>query len=314
MIDALRLWRAQGQDALIALRRSAAKDELWHARTLHSLAAHADEAMLLATCERFEAYVLADRPDQAARALPLNVPCCDFLSGTDAARHLLRVAAGLESRILGETHILGQVAAAARMAASAGSIHVHLARLAHHALRAGRRVRAETELGRLSGSYVQSAVRAASGTRIAVIGSGAMARETVLALCAADVRDVIVLARHAARADEMLGSMAKVVALTELRSVLPTLDAVILATSSPRAVIFATDIAARSNPLLLVDLGVPANVAEDVRTLRNVSVLSLADLAGPRHADSVIAAAELIVESELDRMLASRARRQGVVA
>src|SRR5262245_15601450 len=147
------------------------------------------QAIVLSTCNRTELYVHALRPGDHARAEALLMAAtlgedaaCETLTrltGRDAARHLFRVAAGLESLVLGEAEILGQIRGSIEIARSAGSAGAFLARLFQAALRAGGRARSETGIGTGALSVASAAVRLLAGVQadlasatVVVVGAG----------------------------------------------------------------------------------------------------------------------------------------------
>ncbi len=316
MIERLVAIRVTDAGVLAGARRAMAARADWRREALACVRAHGvfEEAVLLATCERLEVYgVLSGAALDPREAVRHVLPRVDeMLYGEAAARHLLRVAAGLDSRIVGETHVLGQVAAAFREAESVFAADAVLKAAFESATRTGRRVRGETELGRLAGSYVSAAVGRVGGLfeeedrpRIAVLGGGAMARQLVQELIAAGFVDVRVFTRHPERVAKELRGVAEIASLSMLRRELVTLDAVIAATSSPRAIVTEADVEGLDRverPLTFVDLGMPANIETDVTRHAGVRLIGLSDLAGPSHSRLVVAAAEEIVRRELDRL------------
>jgi glutamyl-tRNA reductase len=249
--------------------------------------------VMLSTCNRFEVYWWgsAQWSDWFARQ-GHQVPRTALveLQGLSAIRHLFTVAAGLDSQILGETEILGQVRRAWRLAREVGATSRELDLVFAAALAAGRRVRRETSLGRHPASIGSVAVDTASQTvdgwagRVAlVIGAGEAARRVVATLVERDA-EVHVLSRHAERAQtvgQALGVRAE--SWQSLDDWLADADAVFTATSAPRAFLTRERLemaCARRNrpPLVLVDLGVPRNVAAEARNLAGLTILDLDDL------------------------------------
>lgn len=323
MIERIAVLRAT-PSSCVAARRAIAADPATPDALARALRSRFAEAAIVATCERFEAVVVPHAGDDSSDAgLPEPLREAGWLVGRAAIRHVLRTAAGLESRIAGETHILGQVAAAARRAAAIGTSGPTLRHLFERAARVGRRVRSETDLGRLASSYVTLAAErvaacvAAGGAPalVGVVGSGALAAELVTALGERGVVSVRVFARHVERARAAIAdSSATFSLLAELPEHVTTLDALVTATSSPRAIIDAAMLAHARRLRLVVDLGAPSNVADDVAAIAAIELRRLADLAGPTHAASTIAAAEAIVEAELDRLARQAATRTIVLA
>jgi hydroxymethylbilane synthase len=347
MIDRLVSIHAADGEVLAAARRAMASDDRWACRSLAAVRRWFEERLLLATCERCELFGVL-RPGRELPRIPDGVA---MRRGQEAAQHLLRVAAGLESRIVGESHVLGQVAAAGRVAAAAETDGAILRGLLAAAIRTGRRVRTETPLGCLAGSAVRAAVErlerwcpaeaarvghVAPGTRhgahahgrvavAGVLGGGAMALEVADALRSSPQGSgwgrprwrVILFARHVERARLAAGDRPiEIVDIKRITEQVGMLDAVVAATSSARTLIGAEDLRQLRRPLLIVDLGVPANVEASVAALEGVQLVSLAELSGPDHAREVLDAAERIVDEELLRWTrrAAPGRRRVILA
>lgn len=328
MIDRLVAIRVNDAGVLTEARRAMAARPEWKRELLALLRGEGvfEEVALLATCERLEVYgVLAGMPGVADEGASIGGWASDalladaaavVLRGEAAARHLLRVAAGLDSRIVGETHVLGQVSGAYREATDVLATGAGLAAAFESAARTGRRVRGQTQLGRLAGSYVSAAVARVGeiadgrGVRVGVLGSGALARELVEGLVAGGVGDVRVFARHTGAIAEQVGVVAGVYPLGSLVGQLASLDVVIAATSSPRALVSGRDLAGVDvgAGLAFIDLGMPANIDADVAGHAGVRLIGLNELAGPSHSAAAIAEAEGIIERELDRLIKKIAR------
>ncbi len=250
--------------------------------------------LILSTCNRFEVYWwgTAHWNDWFAwQAVPVPRSGLVELQGLSAIRHLFTVASGLDSQILGETEILGQVRRAWRLARELGASARELDLVFAAALAAGRRVRRETSLGRHPASIgsvaVETAAPASGGWtgRVAlVIGAGEAARRVVTTLIERQAR-VHLLSRHAERARtvaEALGVAAD--SWESLDDWLVRADAVFTATSAPSAFLTRERLEAAAarrdsaSPLVVVDLGVPRNVAPEVRGLAGLKILDLDDL------------------------------------
>ena len=274
----------------------------------------ARESVILSTCGRFELY--ADTPLAAARLAELTGVSAELLATglrvhaeIEAARHLLRVAAGLESPIMGEAHVLGQVRDAYLRAMQAESIGPVLSALFRAAIHAGKRVRSETPLGQAAGTYADLAVAQVfaatpADARVLLIGSGRLGEEVARALAARGPQPVTIVSRHARRADTIAaGTGARVAGYDSLPSELSAADAVVACTSSAEPVLHAGMLTERRRPLIVVDLGVPRNVAPEVGNLPGVQVKHLADLVGDTPlSPAIIEAAEAIVEEETARL------------
>lgn len=265
----------------------------------------------VSTCERFEVYALGDvealvnRPDVCAH---------DRYTGEHAAAHLFRVAAGLDSRLVGEPHILGQVRRAADLAESVGVLGSVLRGVFDRAIRCGKRARSESGLDRVTTGYADRAAARASafldGSRgdAIVIGTGAIAREVVAGLAADHQRRIVVAGRHAERTacfGETFG--VRTTALDRLPDAMRAAAAVIAATSSPRTLVHARDVPAERRPLL-IDLGMPGNIEASIAGRVGLDELA----AGSCPAAPIVGHAEQIVRAHVERLVRRERRSEGV--
>ena len=261
------------------------------------------EGVALSTCNRTELYLAAADLDVAERAAVavlarragLSVAALHALVYTHrdgaAARHLFSVASGLDSMILGEAQILGQLRRAAAMAGSAGVSGPVVERLVREAMGAGGRVRERTGIGRASVSVSSAAVELArgvigdlSGRRVLVVGAGKSGEVTAKALSAHGVK-VVVLSRCPKKAAGLAAATDGGVGggLEELDRELVNADVVLSATSAPQPVITRDDLAralaARGGrDLLVIDLAVPRDVDPAARTLDGITLFDLDDV------------------------------------
>ena len=236
-------------------------------------------------------------------------------TGRDAVRHLGHVAAGTESLIFGEAEILGQVRSALETAREAKAVGPFIGALVQHAMRAGRRVRAETEVGHCPASVASESVRAVServnlaGARVVLVGAGAVARSAGILFGKHGTQPPLVVTRttrHGARLARVLGG--KALPWHELATAVADADVVLSATSAPHALITVELVrAARrpgAGPLAIVDLSMPRDVEPGVGRLEGVSVFDLdtlqqrveTNLAARR---SALPAVEAIIEQEV---------------
>lgn len=296
------------------------------------------ELTLVATCNRVELYGWAGlrRPEAARDLLPALAECWtgdtrladELLTqatprvGEAAARHLMRIAAGLESQVLGDAQILGQVRLAWRQAQEAGAAGPGLHRLFEGAIHAGKRVRSQTRIGTGPSSIgAQAAALAAhwcspvrSCRRVVVVGCGQTGSRTARQLVKLGVTDLVLINRSPERARELAGELGVRSAPIEwLHPEAALADVVILATGAETPLLHAGGLsaaraaaAADDRPLRLVDLCVPRNVEAGVADLPNVSVVDLDALVpaiesaqAARHA--AVPIAEAIVEEEVAR-------------
>lgn len=321
-------------------RLTCSRDELTRRLPVLRGESGADHLAVLSTCQRTELYVAwSGRPDPdrliAALAADRGVPveevraAVTWWRGDGAARHLLRVASGLESFVLGETEVIGQVRAAAQVARDAGVCAGELDALLRTAVSAARRVHRETsfvEAGRSVGSAAVDAAAAWSATHFGVHpgarSTGGMAGRRVLMVGAGQIANAVVARasqlgavvtvcnRTRQHAERFAVVGAEVVDLTELDRCLAEADVAVLGTAAPHPLVDPTVLArartGQPGPLLLVDLSVPRNVDPAVRLVPGVSLRDLVDLraAGSDDAASLaadVAVAEEVIEEELVR-------------
>ena len=211
--------------------------------------------------------------------------------GYDAVRHLFRVASGLDSMILGEDQIIGQVRHAYRAASEDGVVPGLLARLFQQASRVGRRVRRESGIGRHALSVsracvemARSAVGDLSGSSVLVVGAGEAGQAAAEALNFAGARDITVVNRTFARAAELAGRLSgRAAAFDKLPESLENSDIVIGCTGSPGYVLGAGEVcramASRpERPLFLMDIAVPRDIDPAAGKVSNVSLRDIDDL------------------------------------
>jgi len=285
------------------------------AEVVQRLSSHGHEAVALSTCNRTELYVAGPDARMARWGAEAELRLLGAGDGLyryedeQAARHLFRVAAGLDSLVAGETQILGQVRAAHALALDESASGATLNRLFQQAIEAGRRVRTETEVARHPVSVPSVAVELAqreldglAGVSALVVGSGAMGQLVALNLMHRGVGRLVVAGRTAARAAELaLRVDAEWVELDGLREALAGVDVVFSATSSAAHVVTEREVGASRAPLLLVDLAVPRDVDPAVAALPHCTVRNLDDL-------------ETVAASSLDRRLRELPRAEAIVA
>jgi glutamyl-tRNA reductase len=297
------------------------------------------EAAAVSTCNRTEIYlVAADTVEAETSALGVlareaSIPPTELLGpvyslrGVDAAQHLFRVTAGLDSMIVGEAEIQGQVKRAYELALVEGATGAVLNRLFRGALAAGKRVRTETAIGEKGVSIPSVAVELAQRNlgdlgdrRVLLVGAGETSELTARALAARGVEAVFVANRRYNRAiglAQRFGGTA--VRIDELPAQLVRADIVVSTTDSPHHLIERSDLelvlGQRGNrPLLLIDLAVPRDIDPGCRELPGVSLYDVDDVqqivernASGREAEA--RRAEGVIDSELarfERWLASQ--------
>lgn len=265
--------RAHGFARLSRLIASASSSDGLHA----ALTARGIESVLLSTCNRCELYWRARTPEDDAvvtRLLEVMFGLdpgelaveSTLLQGAAVARYLFRVCAGLESAVLGEAEILGQVRAALDASPHAGSF---LAGVFRAALRAGGAARAETAIGEGALSVASTGIQWLSEQlplgerRVLIIGAGHTARKAARHLKALGVGSLLVANRTRSRAEALAAELsAEVIELADLSRALNTVDAVVSAVSVREWVITRRDLEERKapRPLALVDLSMPPSI------------------------------------------------------
>lgn len=265
------------------------------------------EFALLSTCNRTELYAAAgDASHRFPEVPPALALALAELRGADpaelrdhlyahagpaAVHHLCRVASGLDSMILGESEILGQVSRAHEAAAAAGAAGIVLQAAFQTAVRAGRRARCETSISRHSASVGSEAVRVLkesgcdlASARVLVVGTGEMGRLAGRALRAQGAGGLSVVSRTSAHAELLAAALgATALAWHALEAAIREADVVVSVTGAPHAVITtelvrAARLGAGARPLRFVDLAVPRDVEPAVRHLPGVTVYDLDDV------------------------------------
>jgi glutamyl-tRNA reductase len=270
------------------------------------------EASILSTCNRLEIYTLLRHPEQGVSAvgsflsdhsgLDLGelTPHLFTFHHEEAVGHLMRVAAGLDSLVLGEGQILSQVKKMYRLGQEHRSIGPILNRLLNQAVSTGKRVRTETNLGTGAVSISSAAVELAQlkvgqargvddlvpldQEQIAVVGAGRMSRLLLQHLQAKGAKGVVLLNRTVARAELMAADFPALPVqcrpLTDLDHCLSTCSLVFTSTAADEPIITAERLSKlnRRSSLMLVDIGVPRNIAADVSGLSGVDSFDVDDL------------------------------------
>jgi glutamyl-tRNA reductase len=258
-----------------------------------------EECAILSTCNRTEIYACTSHDDLLIQflheweGLPQGelTPYLYVKRGEEAVEHLFCVAAGLDSQVLGESEILAQVKQAWEKAREADCTGVLLNSLFQRAVAVGKRVRAETALGRQAVSLGSLAVRAAiehkpdiGNAVIIVIGTGTMGRRVVKELAEYRPKSLYILSHTFAYARALASdSGATPLALGALQQVLPDADIIFTATTAPHPILDITCLSPlqdtrQNRPLLVLDLGVPRNTDPAVRQLPFVKLYDLEDL------------------------------------
>jgi glutamyl-tRNA reductase len=303
----------------------------------------AREAVVVSTCNRAEVYVACDDDAATRRDLVHFVSEYNGVSPGDVsahiydvvdlevARHLFRVAAGLDSLVMGEPQILGQVKDAHTAAGEARTAGPVLNRLFHASFGVGKRVRSETGLGSGAVSVSYAAVALArkifgdlNGRNVAVIGAGEMGKLTALHMKSQAVSHVTIVSRtmsHAARTAEAIGG-ASAAPWEELDAVIGASDIVITATGAAAAILTKARIASimrprRNRPLFIIDIAMPRDVDPAAGEIEQVFLYNIDDLQATVRENlarraSEVSRAETIVGEEVDKF-AVWYRSRGVI-
>jgi glutamyl-tRNA reductase len=296
---------------------------------LARLPAELGGGVILSTCNRTELYLAGESPvnrDEASAALALahGEPRPEGVGfyhhdGDEAVRHLYRVAAGIESLVIGESEILGQVREAFAASTAAGSSNAVLARLFHTALRVGRRARNETDIGAhglsISALAVSLSRRLVGDLRhktVLVVGAGEAGQRAAGALVQNGVGRLLVTTRRSGLAEEIARELSGVaIPYSDLTTALSEADVLIAATAAQEAIISADDVARAmasrpQRPLLIVDIAVPRDVDGAAREVANVHLFDIDDLESAAEANlearrREVGAVERIVVEEAGR-------------
>lgn len=298
---------------------------------------YAREAAILSTCHRSEVYAVVSESQELALSDFLvqsrDVPQEELSAAmyryrdAEAVRHLYRVAAGLESAVLGEPEVLGQVRHALEKSRAVGACGPVLGRLLLGAIAAGKRVRTETEIARDPLSLATIAVRVAEqamgalqGRQVLVVGAGKMGSKALKYLLAIGSR-VTVVDRNPRRA-RARGEFApaEVVGFDALESMLPTVDLVLSSTAAPHPVISAEAVRRamakrRGRPLTFIDLALPRDVDPEVRNITQVHIIDVDELSRIVESNwqrrwKEVPKVEAIIKEEIEAFLAWYYSRQ----
>jgi glutamyl-tRNA reductase len=283
------------------------------------------EATLLSTCNRTEIYCAGERAeiDSTLQWLATSggVPSDALrehtyaLHDADAARHAFRVASGLDSMVLGEPQILGQMKDAVRAADEAGAMGTTLHQLFQRSFAVAKEVRTSTEVGSHSISMAAAAVRLASQIfedlgriRVLFVGAGEMIDLAVTHFAAKNPKTMVIANRTLERGEKLAGRFgAEVMPLADLPGRLGEFDAVISCTASTLPIIGLGAVERalkqrRRKPMFMVDLAVPRDIEPEVKKLQDVYLYTVDDLArvvqtGKDNRQAAVAQAEVIIDA-----------------
>jgi len=311
-------------------------------KALHALMArpHVSEAVVLSTCNRTEVYAFAERFHGAYQDVRDTLAeLCHLLPeefseylyahyDADAAQHLFTVASGLDSAVIGESEVLGQVRRAWEVAQAEATAGASINRLFRHAIEVGKRARTETTISRHITSVSQAAVAMAAerlgtldGRNVLVLGAGDMGAGMAVSLAAAGVREIVVVNRTWEHGAELAAQVdGRAARLADLPAELAAADVLLTSTGATSMIVESADIAAvmaarGARPLLIVDIALPRDVDPSAAALEGVTLLDMNDLtafaeAGMRERRREVDAVAHIVDDEVARYVAQSTARE----
>lgn len=275
-------------------------------RALHHLCGypHIQEATILSTCNRLEIYIVTSDTDSGVREIsqfmsewgqvPLRQlrPYLFILLHQDAVMHLMRVAGGLDSLVIGEGQILSQVKRCHQLGQQYKAIGPILNRLFKGAISAGKRVRTETSIGTGAVSISSAAVELAElrlpdlhRCRIGILGAGKMSRLVVQHLFARGIQEITIINRSLERAQELAQQFGEVRfhlhTMTEMLPQVAQMDLVFTGTAATQPLLDRQNLApvlSSDRPLAIIDIAVPRNVHSNVTELATVQLFNVDDL------------------------------------
>src|SRR5712664_2448508 len=292
------------------------------------------EALILSTCNRVE-IVIASEAEVDLRTL-----ACDFLAETrqasaaslgpclyhhqdrEAIHHLFRVAASLDSMVVGEPQIPGQLKAAYAAAKAHGALYGFLDNVLSRAFGVAKRVRSETGIGQMAVSISYAAVELArkifgslDGKTVMIVGAGKMSELSARHLRRSGASHIFVTNRTYERALELANLFQGTpVEYTRFLSLLPEVDILIASSGAPHYILHKAEVqhvisVRRNKPMFLIDIAVPRNIAPNVNEVDNVFLYDIDDLQGVvnanlREREKEAGNAEAIVAQEVERMQA----------
>jgi len=289
-----------------------------------------DEAVLLSTCNRTEFYVITSDGGRGRlqdwlrdeRGLDAGFANSLFTLDTEEAiRHVFRVACGLDSMVLGETQVLGQLKDAFRSAQQAGTVGQHLGRLFQHTFSVAKKVRTDTEIGANPVSIASASVRLAQQFfagfekhTALLIGAGVTIELVAKHLVGKDIGRLFVANRDVERARNLASKFGGyAVPLSELEGTLPEADILITSTAAPEAIVTANMVKAamktrKRKPVFAVDIAVPRDIEPEVAKVQDVYLYTIDDLhkviqEGQTSREAAAVDANRILDDEIRRYL-----------
>jgi len=322
-------------------RMTVASDDMSKALSGLGDADNLSEVVVVSTCNRIEIYAFAERfhggyqdvreflarhaglaPEEVADHLYAH-------HDAEAVRHLFSVAAGLDSAVVGEHEILGQIRDAWETARDEGTVGSALGGLFRHAVETGKRARTETSIARGIASVSQAAVALADdrtggikGRTVLVVGAGEMAEGTVKSLAKAGAAEVLVANRTWERAVSLAAACeGSAVPLDELSAALVRVDVLVTTTGAQDLILEAADLDALAQRrddargLVIVDVAVPRDVDPAARSIPGVTLLDMDDIGafidkGLAGRNNEVESVRAIVDAEVDRYQAMVSARE----
>ncbi len=326
-------------------RMTVAPDDIPKALADLGSADHLSEVVVLSTCNRIEIYAYAEKFHGGSQDIrefigrhaglaPEDVADHLYaLHDTEAVRHLFSVTAGLDSAVVGEHEILGQVRTAWERAVEYGTVGSALGPLFRHAIETGKRARTDTAIGRGIASVSQAAVALATdhfsagtgacldGRTVLVLGAGEMAEGTVKSLAAAGVSDIFVANRSWENAVRLAGACGGTpVSLDAVADALVAVDMLVTTTGAQDLILERGDIAGfiacrQEGELVVIDVAVPRDVDPAAADLPGVTLFNMDDIGAfveqqMSGRTRLIGNVETIVDEEVDRYLAATSARE----
>ncbi|MFB6134750.1 MAG: glutamyl-tRNA reductase [Halanaeroarchaeum sp.] len=307
---------------LEAVRRETVRDLLKDLAPIEGV----EEAFALQTCHRVEAYVVTEAAETGEAALDtvgFGEDEARVMDHEESIRHLMRVAAGLESVVLGEDQVLGQVRDAYEVATDEGALGHVLEEAVLKAIRVGERARTETAINEGVTSLGSAAVDLAAseagleGADALVVGMGEMGTLTTLALGNSPATDVFVANRTRQRAEDIVrvhDVEATVLDLEEIATYLPDVDVLVTATAAEEPVVDEETVEGVDD-LYCIDLGQPRDVAPAVGSRPGITLRDLDDITAvteetEARRDRAAAAVRDIIDEEFDRLVTQYKRKR----
>jgi len=310
-------------------------ESAWHGgvdQLLMRLKSHelVEECAVLKTCNRVEVYVVSPKGSKMllefAKHMKVSSRIIDFLDHDESLRHLLRLTSGLESMIVGEDQILGQVKELFTMAKKAGAVGKTLDTAFNKAIQVGKRIRNETGINKGSVSIGSAAVELAEknlggleGKTVMVIGAGEMGTLVAKALANKNIKVIYVANRTFDKAEALACELkGRAVMYESLEKYIPMSDVVISATKAPHYIltheIVSRAIDTRKKELMLIDIGNPRNIESSVGEISGISLHNIDSLKSISESNlekrwEEAKKAELIIEDEL-ALLKKQYKRQ----